>query len=86
MAASAIDRNIEMIRHLMTNYAIRARVFCEAVARLGSHDQIDPELLGLLGEIFSLHDDCIKAGNELKFYVERVRSPGEEGALERRSA
>ena len=52
-------------RQAMEVYAMRAREFSDAVARLGRHPQIERELLGLLDEIKRLRDLCDEAAAEL---------------------
>jgi hypothetical protein len=64
---------------LTANYAIRARLFYEAVARLGPQRQLGPGFLALLGEIISLQEDCVRAGNELQSYVADLILAGDSG-------
>jgi hypothetical protein len=55
----------------MEVYAIRAREFSDAVARLGKHPQIERELLGLLDEIKRLRGLCDEAAEELERQTSR---------------
>jgi hypothetical protein len=55
-----------MDHRLAEDYAIRARHFSEAVARLGSTDPMHPEFLNLLDEIERLQELCVDAGKRLR--------------------
>ena len=58
-----------MVRKLLELYALRAREFSDAVARLGRHQQIGPEILGLIQEIERLRGLCDAAATELDRYI-----------------
>ena len=58
-----------MVRKLVELYALRAREFSDAVARLGRHQQIGPETLGLIQEIERLRGLCDAAATELDRYI-----------------
>ena len=58
-----------MVRKLLELYALRAREFSDAVARLGRHQQIGPETLGLIQEIERLRGLCDAAAAELDRYI-----------------
>ena len=58
-----------MVRRLLELYALRAREFSDAVARLGRHQQIGPETLGLIQEIERLRGLCDAAAAELDRYI-----------------
>jgi hypothetical protein len=76
-----------MNRELTANYAIRARQFSDAVARLGQHRHIGPGFLGLLQQVMTLQALCLEAGSELQSYVEEVtRTQQHSAALEQQSA
>jgi len=60
-----------MLRELSELYARRAREFSDAVALLGQHQRIGPELLGHIQEIMRLRHRCDAAANKLHQYIER---------------
>jgi hypothetical protein len=60
-----------MLRELAELYARRAREFSDAVARLGRHNQIGPEISLLLTEISKRRDLCTEAAEKLDQYVEQ---------------
>jgi hypothetical protein len=53
-------------------YAISAREFSDAVARLGQHQRTDQELLGLIQEIKRLRGLCDAAGDQLDQYLSQA--------------
>jgi hypothetical protein len=58
-----------MWHQLVQLYAIRAREFSDAVARLGQHKhEIGPETLKLLDEIKTRHAICIALSDEVDRY------------------
>jgi hypothetical protein len=57
-------------------YAIRARHFADAVARLGQHHQIGPEVFGLIKETKRLRDLCDGAANQLDQYISQAGESG----------
>ena len=63
-----------MNRELLANYAVRARRYSEAVAKLGSHDRVNPEFVRLMRETVRLQALCFSASNDLQSYVEQVLS------------
>ena len=65
-----------MVRKLLELYALRAREFSDAVARLGRHQQIGPETLGLIQEIERLRGLCDAAAADLDRYVSQRAQPG----------
>jgi len=60
-----------MLRELSELYARRAREFSDAVARLGQHQQIGPEFLGVVQEIMRRRHRCDAAAVKLHEYIER---------------
>jgi hypothetical protein len=60
-----------MWKHLVEVYALRAREFSDAVARLGKHTHPGPGTLGLMEEIKRLQTLCIAAGDEVGRYLEK---------------
>ena len=64
-----------MVRKLLELYALRAREFSDAVARLGRHQQIGPETLGLIQEIERLRGLCDAAAAELDRYISQRAKP-----------
>ena len=58
-----------MVRKLVELYALRAREFSDAVARLGRHQQIGPETFGLIQELERLRGLCDAAAAELDRYI-----------------
>jgi hypothetical protein len=79
-----------MLRKLLQLYAIRAREFSEAVARLGEHERdhgkIEPEFLRLLEEIERRQAHCQTSGEDLRRYVAKeapgalLSAPGQDSA------
>ena len=61
-----------MKQKLLANYAIKARQYSDAVARLGLHDDSGPEFLALLDKTARLQASCFKAGEEIRKYVEQT--------------
>jgi hypothetical protein len=59
-----------ILREVTQLYAIRAREFSEAVARLGQIDEIGPDLWILMEEIIRRHVLCNAAGDEFDRYVQ----------------
>jgi hypothetical protein len=57
-------------------YALRAREFSDAVARLGRHKQISPEFSALIAEIERLRGLCDAAAADLDRYVSQRAQPG----------
>ena len=60
-----------MWRELVEVYAVRAREFSDAVARLGQHEDSGPEFEELMGEIKRRHALCMAATDELERYLEQ---------------
>jgi hypothetical protein len=60
-----------VLRQLVLRYAIHAREFSDAVARLGQHDHMGPEFLRLIKEIKQRQARCISSGEELDGYIEK---------------
>ena len=60
-----------MLRELVEIYARRAREFSDTVARLGQHNQIGPEISGLIIEIRRKGGLCSEAAEELDRYLEQ---------------
>jgi hypothetical protein len=60
-----------MLRELEEEYARRAREFSDTVARLGQHNQIGPEISGLMIEIRRKHGLCSEAAEKLDRYIEQ---------------
>ena len=73
-----------MLRSLLEQYARQARQLSDAVALLGRHDEIGPELVGLLKRITRLRELCGEAESKLARYVHQenreAKEDGEEGA------
>jgi len=61
-----------MWRESVRVYAIRAREFSEAAARLGKQTSIGPEFLELWEEVKRRHALCNAVGNELDGYIAQV--------------
>jgi hypothetical protein len=57
------------MRRVVDVYAIRAREFSEAVARLGEHRHVDREFLRLLNESKRRHALCISAVEALDEFI-----------------
>ena len=64
-----------MWRRLAEVYAIRAREFSDAVARLGRHGQIGPEFLALIDEIKRRRGLCDAVAAELDRYISQRAKP-----------
>jgi hypothetical protein len=64
------------MRRVLQVYAIRAREFSDAVARLGERRHVDREFLRLLKEIEKRHALCTSAGEALDQFI----SQGEPSA------
>jgi len=60
-----------MWRELVEVYAVRAREFSDAVARLGQHENSGAEFEELMAEIRRRHALCRAAGDELERYLEQ---------------
>jgi hypothetical protein len=60
------------MRQLIEVYALRARDFSDAVARLGQHRDIGPGLLGLVKEVSRRRALCFAAGDELDKYIHQA--------------
>lgn len=60
-----------MLRELTELYACRAREFSDAVARLGKHNQVGPEISGLITEIRRKSGLCSEAAEKLDRYIEQ---------------
>jgi hypothetical protein len=63
-----------MLKSLSEQYAHRARELSDAVALLGRHDHIGPELLVLLKRIRQLRELCGDAERKFERYVEQEDS------------
>lgn len=61
-----------MWRELVKIYAIRAREFSDAVARLGRHAEMGPESLSLLQEIRRRRELCCSAGDEIERHIQKI--------------
>jgi hypothetical protein len=72
-----------MLRSLSEQYARRACELSDTVARLGRHEEIGPELVGLLRRITQLRELCGEAEAKLGRYVQQengeAKEDGEEG-------
>jgi hypothetical protein len=66
-----------MRRELIEVYAIRAREFSDAVARLGQYSQVGPEFLRAWEEIQQRLALCNAAGDELGRYINETGARGE---------
>jgi hypothetical protein len=66
-----------MNRELLANYAIRAREYSDAVARLGSQADVNTEFVLLFKEILRLQALCSHSSRELQSYIQMVTSTGE---------
>jgi hypothetical protein len=66
-----------MRRELVEAYAIRAREFSDAVARLGQHSHVGPDFLEVWEEIRRRQALCVEAGDELGRYIDESRERGE---------
>ena len=64
-----------MLRKIVEVYALRARQYSDAVARLGRHDHMSPELLALVSEIKRLRALCDEAAGELDQYMSQTGKP-----------
>jgi hypothetical protein len=64
-----------VLRELVQRYALRAREFSDAVARLGEHAHIGPEFLQVMEEIKRLHVFCSATENELDRYIAQAGEP-----------
>jgi hypothetical protein len=65
-----------MWRDLVTAYALRAREFSDAVAKLGKHEDADPEFINLMIEIKRRMAICQEAADELDRHIERQHREG----------
>jgi hypothetical protein len=61
-----------MWQELTRTYALRAREFSDAVARLGQHHRIGPEFVGLIRETKRLRRLCDEAANQLDLYISQA--------------
>ena len=61
-----------MWRESVRVYAIRARDFSEAPARLGKQTSIGPEFLELWEEVKRRHALCNAAGEQVDRYIEQM--------------
>ncbi|HEY7391342.1 MAG TPA: hypothetical protein VH640_22695 [Bryobacteraceae bacterium] len=66
-----------MRRELIEVYAIRAREFSDAVARLGQYSHVGPEFLEVWQEIQQRLALCNAAGEELGRYIDETSARGE---------
>ena len=57
------------LREILARYAIGTRQFCDEVARLGRHDQSEPEFFRQLEEVHKCHALCMERADELQKYV-----------------
>jgi hypothetical protein len=64
-----------LLRKIVEVYALRARQYSDAVARLGQHDHTSPELLALVREIKRLRVLCDEAAGELDQYISQTGKP-----------
>jgi hypothetical protein len=64
-----------MVRRLTAEYAILARHFYEAVARLGSINSESPVFLTTLDEIVTLQDLCVESERALRAYAKDSAIP-----------
>ncbi|HKE21508.1 MAG TPA: hypothetical protein VKB88_03900 [Bryobacteraceae bacterium] len=71
-----------MLRSLSEQYARRARELSDTVARLGRHEEVGPELVGLLKRITQLRELCGEAEAKLARYVQQENHAAKEGGEE----
>jgi hypothetical protein len=64
-----------VLRKILELYALRAHEFSDAVARLGRHHQIGPELLAVIHETKKLRGLCDAAAEELDQYISQRAKP-----------
>jgi hypothetical protein len=64
-----------LLRKIVEVYALRARQYSDAVARLGRHDRTGPELSALVNEIRRLRALCDEAAGKLDQYISQDGKP-----------
>lgn len=69
-----------MWRELVEVYAVRAREFSDAVARLGQHENRGAEFEKLMEEIKTRQALCRAASDELERYLEQRAKPTTTGS------
>ena len=62
-------------QQVVEGYAIRAREYADAVARLGRIGQSGPELIPLMEDIKTRYALCGAAGDELDQYIRQEHGP-----------
>jgi len=71
-----------MLKSLSEQYARRAREFSDAVALLGRHDSVGPDVLKLFKKIKRQRQLCGYAEEKLERYIQQeIDGPGAEGAV-----
>jgi len=71
-----------MLKSLSEQYARRAREFSDAVALLGRHESVGPDVLKLFKKIKRQHQLCGDAEGKLERYIhQEIDDPGAEGAV-----
>ena len=70
-----------MLKPLSEQYALQARQFSDAVALLGRHDSVGPDVLKLFKKIKRQRELCRAAEQKLEQYLhQEIDDPGEKGA------
>lgn len=69
-----------MLKSLSEQYARRAREFADAVALLGRHDSVGPEVLKLFEKIQRQRELCSDAEKKLERYIEQKNEDPEAAA------
>ena len=64
-----------MLHKIVEVYALRAREYSDAVARLGQHDHMSPELLALVREIKKRRALCEETAGEFDQYISQTGKP-----------
>ena len=73
-----------MLKSLSEQYARRAREFADAVALLGRHNSVGPEVLKLCKKIKRQHQLCGDAEKKLERYIQHeIEDPEGAGAAQR---
>jgi hypothetical protein len=73
-----------LLKSLSEQYARRAREFADAVALLGRHNSVGPEVLKLCKKIKRQHQLCGDAEKKFERYIQHeIEDPEAAGAVQR---
>jgi len=68
-----------LLKSLSEQYARQAREFADAVALLGRHNSVGPEVLKLCKKIKRQRELCGDAEKNLERYIHEIENPEAEG-------